>query len=129
MDVRLPDGTVIQNIPDGTTKAELVGKLKANGYPVPSDWLPQEKPASGGIGEGLKDIPRQLGLTARYAVEGLGQTADVFTEPVRYLMQKAGITSADRSTSQLAAQAANALGLPMPQTADERVIGDATRLG
>lgn len=34
MDVRLPDGTVIQNIPDGTTKAELTAKLKANGYDV-----------------------------------------------------------------------------------------------
>lgn len=34
MDVRLPDGTVIQNVPEGTTKAELTAKLKANGYDV-----------------------------------------------------------------------------------------------
>ena len=34
MDVRLPDGTIIQNIPDGTSKAELTAKLKANGYDV-----------------------------------------------------------------------------------------------
>jgi hypothetical protein len=34
MDVRLPDGTIIQNVPDGTTKADLTVKLKANGYDV-----------------------------------------------------------------------------------------------
>ncbi|MGN6704403.1 MAG: hypothetical protein ACTHKB_15745, partial [Burkholderiaceae bacterium] len=34
MDVRLPDGTIIQNVPDGTTKAQLVAKLHANGNDV-----------------------------------------------------------------------------------------------
>lgn len=34
MDVRLPDGTVINNVPEGTTKAQLIAKLKANGYDV-----------------------------------------------------------------------------------------------
>lgn len=34
MDVRLPDGTVIRGVPDGTTKAELTAKLKANGFDV-----------------------------------------------------------------------------------------------
>lgn len=32
MDVRLPDGTIIRNVPDGTTKEQLTAKLKANGY-------------------------------------------------------------------------------------------------
>jgi hypothetical protein len=34
MDVRLPDGTVIQNVPDGISKADLTAKLKNNGYDV-----------------------------------------------------------------------------------------------
>lgn len=34
MDVRLPDGTTIRNVPEGTTKAQLVEKLRANGYDV-----------------------------------------------------------------------------------------------
>jgi hypothetical protein len=34
MDVRLPDGTVLQNVPDGTTKAQLTEKLRNNGYDV-----------------------------------------------------------------------------------------------
>lgn len=32
MDVRLPDGTVIQGVPEGMSKADLVAKLKTNGY-------------------------------------------------------------------------------------------------
>lgn len=36
MDVRLPDGTTIRNVPDGTTKAQLVEKLRANGYDTSS---------------------------------------------------------------------------------------------
>lgn len=32
MDVRLPDGTIISNIPDGTSKADIIAKLKTGGY-------------------------------------------------------------------------------------------------
>jgi hypothetical protein len=34
MDVRLPDGTVIKNVPEGTTKRQLMDRLKAKGYDV-----------------------------------------------------------------------------------------------
>lgn len=34
MDVRLPDGTLIQGVPDNITKAELTAKLARNGYDV-----------------------------------------------------------------------------------------------
>jgi hypothetical protein len=40
MDVRLPDGTVINNVPEGTTKAELTAKLTAKGYNLPVDNAP-----------------------------------------------------------------------------------------
>lgn len=50
MDVRLPDGTVIKNVPDGISKADLTAKLKANGYDVskleaPAPAQPSEIPA------------------------------------------------------------------------------------
>lgn len=35
MDVRLPNGTIITNVPEGTTKAELDAKLAANGHALP----------------------------------------------------------------------------------------------
>ena len=34
MDVELPDGTVIEGVPEGTTKSQLIAKLKASGYDV-----------------------------------------------------------------------------------------------
>ena len=39
MNVTLPDGTIVKDIPDGTTKAQLAEKLKANGHTVPDEWL------------------------------------------------------------------------------------------
>lgn len=44
MDVSLPDGTIIKDVPDGISKAELTAKLKANGYDVSK--LEGEKPGA-----------------------------------------------------------------------------------
>lgn len=52
MDVRLPDGTIVKNIPDGMSKADLATKLKSNGMNVPDSWMgapaptPQATPAA-----------------------------------------------------------------------------------
>lgn len=132
MNVRLPDGTIIKNVPDGTTKADLVAKLQGNGMAVPSEWLqaaPQPQPVQEtgrAINRGLSDIPRQLGLTARYALEGPAQAAQVFTEPIAGLMRMGGI--ATKPLGEVAAGFADSIGLPKPETAQERVVGDATRL-
>lgn len=132
MDVRLPDGTIIKNVPDGTTKADLVAKLQSNGMAVPSEWLhaaPAAQPvkeAGRSLNRGLSDIPRQFGLTARYALEGPAQAAQIVTEPIAGLMRWAGIPT--RPLGEIASGAADAMGLPKPQTAQERVVGDATRL-
>ena len=37
MDVRLPDGTIITNVPEGTTKAELDAKLSSNKQALPQN--------------------------------------------------------------------------------------------
>ena len=132
MDVRLPDGTIIKNVPDGTTKADLVAKLQSNGMAVPSEWLhaaPAAQPvkeAGQSLNRGLSDIPRQFGLTARYALEGPAQAAQIVTEPIAGLMRWAGIPT--RPLGEIASGAADAIGLPKPETSQERVVGDATRL-
>lgn len=132
MDVRLPDGTIIKNVPDGTTKADLVAKLQGNGMAVPSEWLqaaPAAQPvkeAGQSINRGISDIPRQIGLTARYALEGPAQAAQIFTEPVAGLMRAAGIKT--RPLGEIASGLADTVGLPKPETSQERVVGDATRL-
>lgn len=140
MDVRLPDGTIIRNVPDGTTKADLVSKLQRNGMTVPSEWLDTKKsaaptpPASVDAGSQLNQIPRQLGLTARYGLEGLGQAAELITEPLRQtitdpLSRKLGlIKGSTKPMGQAASGLADALGLPSPQGANERVIADASRM-
>ena len=68
MDVRLPDGTVIQGVPDGMSKADLVSKLKANGYDTSGLEPPQTTPGivdrlkanakmqAGAIGGAYKDL-------------------------------------------------------------------------
>ncbi len=134
MDVRLPDGTIIQGVPDGTTKADLVAKLKGNGMVVPSEWLEASapEPTSVAAGRAISAIPRQIGLAARYGLEGLAQAAEVGTEPIRQmvvnpLLRLAGAGPADRLSTGVG-NALTAIGLPQPQTADERVIGDASRL-
>lgn len=77
-------------------------------------------------GDAIRDIPRQVGLTARYGLEGIGQAAELVTEPVAGLMRGAGIPT--KSTGQLASGLADTIGLPSPQNATERVVGDATRI-
>ena len=123
MDVRLPDGTVLQNVPDGMSKADLTAKLKANGYDTSS-----LEPAAVNAGKQINSIPRQLGLTARYGMEGLAGAAQLVTEPLRYLTDK--ITGSTKSTplSHQATKLADFIGLPSPEGANERVVGDATRL-
>jgi len=45
MDVRLPDGTIIRGVPEGTTRAELIEKLRRNGYDVSKLGAPQAEAA------------------------------------------------------------------------------------
>lgn len=90
--------------------------------------LPQVAQEAGKvINANLRSIPRQLGLTARYGVEGLANAAQILTEPIAGLMRAGGIKT--KSLGEMATGLADTIGLPSPATANERVIGDATRLG
>lgn len=135
MDVRLPDGTVIRNVPDGTTKAQLADKLKANGMAVPAEWMgdaPQPSPVVQ-TGQALREVPRQVGLTARYGLEGPAQALEMFTEPIRRMVVNPLLRLAGQPgvmpLREGVSNAADAVGLPAPETPGERVVGDATRAG
>ena len=87
------------------------------------------KPAAVRAGESIGGIPRQLGLTARYGIEGLAQAAQIGTEPLRLLTDK--VFNGDgksRPLSSVASGLADWAGLPKPEGANERVVGDAARL-
>lgn len=107
-----------------------------------------DPPAAVKVGRGLMDIPRQVGLTARYGMEGLGQLVEIGSEPLRQFVTDpiirkvtgagqptlstliTGPTAPPRSKSagQMATSAADWIGLPKPENANERVVGDVTRL-
>ncbi len=94
----------------------------------------EAKPATVKAGETLKGIPRQVGLTARYGLEGPAQFAGMFTEPIRQLITDpalraiTGKQGSSPSLSTMATQAADFAHLPSPEGANERVVGDAARL-
>jgi hypothetical protein len=79
MDVKLPDGTVVQNIPDNITKADLTAKLNANGYNLPTDNVsaqPQiEQPKSystmGALGTGAVNLIPSTGRLLKGAAQAV----------------------------------------------------------
>lgn len=83
---------------------------------------PQTAPVTNTIAQ----LGRQVGLTARHGIEGAGDVVGVLTEPIRYGLSKVGIDVP--STAYAAKTLANTLGLPSPETPDERVVGAATKL-
>ena len=101
MDVRLPDGTVIKNVPDGTTKAQLVEKLKANGYDISAL---EEKPSGfadttsgkvlGYLSEAAGNVPADVMNIAQGAY-------NVATDPLQALQ---GVAEAVGSPLQTSAQ-------------------------
>lgn len=114
------------------------------GAPMPQQagQAAAQPPAAVAAGKQINSIPRQFGLTARYGLEGLANTAQIVTEPIRYLMDAvtpdrtptmSQLVTGQRTPKSMplgavASQFADWVGLPKPQSADERVIGDATRL-
>lgn len=132
----LHDGRKLE-FPDGTDPAVIQATVKkVLGQP--------EQQAAVAAGDTLRQIPRQVGLAARYGMEGLGQASEIVTEPIRQLIVNPiaravqPTTTSDlvtgkqpaqaMPTGQLASTWADALGLPKPETPNERVIGDASRL-
>lgn len=85
------------------------------------------KPVAVKAGGAINQIRRQVGLTARYGMEGLANSAQILTEPIRYFTDKLN-PGKSAPLGVMAARAADWMGLPSPQGANERVIGDATRL-
>lgn len=128
--VTSPDGKTFEiTAPDGASQEQVLAYAQAQWASVPA-----EKPAAVKAGASLNEIPRQLGLTARYGLEGVPQALELFTEPLRKYVTDplaqavTGTKQHGRSLSGMGVDMADRLGLPKPQGANERVIGDASRL-
>lgn len=140
MDVRLPDGTIIRNVPEGTTKEQLTQKLQAKGMAVPAEWIPAKAPepqASVKIGRTLsQELPRQGGLTLRAAAQGLSSFPGMVNDAIGGVyntaanaIQGEGKGFRFQPTSYALGNLMDKAGVPQPETPDERVVQDAATLG
>lgn len=107
----------------GTPEFDIVAKAYAEA---------KGEPAAVQAGNSLREIPRQVGLAVRQGAEGLADTAGIVTEPVRTILnvgaRAAGLPTIDQSTREAVTAVADTVGLPKEQGANERVLGDATRM-
>ena len=100
---------------------------------VPVDDAPQ-KPIGVRLNDAISDIPRQLGLTARYGVEGVASIPAMLANAPAALYNKAAdAVQGDGNGYRFPEQSGNVsslldkIGLPRPANATERVVGDVSR--
>jgi hypothetical protein len=134
MDVKLPDGTVIKDVPDGTTKADLVAKLQRNGMTVPAEWLapavpvapmPREAPTTrqelqsslpGRILQGARDPFDGLAQLLPHALSGITSLGGLANNPVSdFLAREAQRVDAMNATSESDYQASRQATAPAGQ--------------
>lgn len=121
------DDLVPAAAPSAASAAAAQPQAPAQPVGLFSDLVPQKAKQRSFGGE----LIRQGGLTARYLLEGLPQTADLVLSPVRGAVNAvSGALGGPQAgtLSQLGTQAADAIGLPSPENATERVVGDASRM-
>lgn len=74
----------------------------------------------------VNELGRQVGLTARYGLEGVGGFMDLLASPFRGAMNLA-LPEGSQIQGDTGVALANTLGLPTPEGKGERVVGDITR--
>ena len=123
--VKLSDGTVIQ-MPDNPSSEDIAALRKAEA--VASKEAVQKVGES--LNSGISAIPRQLGLTARHALTGLGGAVGVLSDPIastiNFGVMATGREAPLSNARTTASGVADWLGLPKPETPTERVVGDAS---
>lgn len=114
--------------PEGATKEQAFQVLQsqiAGGTAVADAPAPEKRGA-------VAEAARQLGLTARYGLEGVASGAGAFTDPVINAIGGGvrALTGSNYQPATLASlgnSAANAMGLPEPEGSQERLVGALTR--
>lgn len=87
MDIELPNGVVIQGIPEGMTKSQVMTQAIRNGLATPEDFgfksQPTEQAQPTQQPSMMQELGRQAGLFGRAAYEGLTAPATVTLEGLR----------------------------------------------
>lgn len=130
-EVTSPDGQTFEiTAPEGATQEQALeyAKLKFAAKAPATATKPVDAPQRS-VPESLA---RQVGLTARAGMEGLADTAQLVTEPLRnvtdlFVPERPGHPKSTPLGVQ-AAKLANWMGLPQPENKLERVVQDTSKL-
>lgn len=128
--VTAPDGAVYEiTAPDDATP-EQVQQVVAQQVGQPQQEVVQAVGSK--LSNALGAIPRQLGLTGRAALTGMGDAVGVLSNPIASAINLgfigAGKKAPVQNASQTMAGVADWLGLPKPETPTERVAQEGARL-
>lgn len=133
MDVTMPDGTIIRNVPEGTTKAQLTQKLRASRGNTAAGLVGKlGQGATFGLADemqaGLFALPRYIGNEIRGKEGGLGGAYNELLESQRANLQAAQEQYPVASTG---LEVAGALGTGVAGAGTKlgRAIGSATLKG
>lgn len=128
--VKAPDGQEFDvNAPEGATEQDAIayvqrefyGATKSVDMPEPKKEFGQKVDAA--IGDtSLGNMGRQLGLAARYGLQGTGDVLDFLSSPIRMGLNAAGADIQGR-TGEVVADKFN---LPKPKGVFENTVGKAT---
>jgi len=135
MDIELPNGVVIQGIPEGMTKSQVMTQAIRNGLATPEDFgfksQPTEQPQPAQQPSMTQELGRQAGLFGRAAYEGLTAPATVTLEGLRsaYNLGANIVGSPSRlpSVAQAQSQMLTKAGLPEPRGMLERAVQTGTQ--
>lgn len=115
MEAELHDGTILE-FPDGTDPQVIQAAVKKM---VAQTTTPEPRSF-------IEETGRQLGLTARHGIEGIGGLYDIFANPI-----KASLNTVLPDDMQIQGQTGKKLsdmiGLPEPESGTQRVVGDIVR--
>jgi hypothetical protein len=118
MDVKLPDGTVVQNVPDGMSKADLVTKLKANGMNVPDAWSASAAPKKSAVDTLLDTAKNTAGAIFEPAAQAVtGAIAKPLSDVAGLVGNAANAVGLTDSTGADAQAATRKMFTYQPQTA------------
>lgn len=94
MRVELPDGTILDNIPEGTTKAQIEAKLAANGYDM-KKLAQSPAPAAAPAAKEPDSLLSRIGTGLADPVIGVAQLADKVINPIRQMISPGASSMAD----------------------------------
>jgi hypothetical protein len=130
-------GTAVITLPDGR-RARVTFDSQEQLDEAVSELESQSTAVT--VGQGMRDVPRQVGLAARYGAEGLaglpatvanlpGTAMNGFLEMADLAANQFGREVDFRfpEQNQAVSDALTRVGLPQPQNANERVVGDMAR--